>query len=161
MSGLVSCFKRMFASNPTNWSASGILGPTPAKWNPTGSQELATLGAGCFWGTEKYFANDFEKKHPGAVLGTSVGFMNPDPNAKPNPSYYSVCQGNTGHVEVLHMMFDNKVVSYEEVLKFFFMFHDPSTLDKQGNDSGSQYASAIFYHSKQQKQTAQKVKDKV
>ena len=105
-----------------------------------------TLGAGCYWGTEKFYANDFEKMYPGSILSTSVGFMNPNPEAVKNPSYELVCTGRTGHVEVVHLRFDPKKVSYKEIIQFFFTFHDPIWLDRQGNDSGSQYASAIFYH---------------
>jgi peptide-methionine (S)-S-oxide reductase len=68
---------------------------------------LSIFGAGCYWGTEKYFCTDFASKYPdGAILGTSVGFMSPDPNTEKNPSYYRVCSGKTGHVEVLHILYD-------------------------------------------------------
>ena len=88
---------------------------------------MATFGAGCFWGTEKYFARDFAKAHPGSILGTSVGFMNPDPRIKSCPSYEDVCDGTTGHVEVLNILFDSSKVTYEEMVRFFFTFHDPTT----------------------------------
>lgn len=87
---------------------------------------LATFGAGCFWGTEKFFAKDFAKSNPGCVLGTSVGFMNPRPNEYENPSYEEVCEGYTGHIEVVHILFDQSKVSFEELVKFFFTFHDPT-----------------------------------
>ena len=98
---------------------------------------MATLGAGCYWGTEKYFAKDFEENFPGSIIATSVGFMNPDKNAAPNPSYRDDCGGETGFVEVLHMKFDSKIASYEDVIKHFYTFHDPTTLHKQGNDKGT------------------------
>lgn len=67
---------------------------------------VACFGAGCFWGTEKFFAKDFAKKHPEAIIGTSVGFMNPDPKKCAYPSYEEVCEGNTGHVEVIFILYD-------------------------------------------------------
>ena len=75
--------------------------------------QLATFGAGCFWGTEKYYAKDFAKMFPESILGTSVGFMNPDSTAIENPSYEDVCEGTTGHVEVVHIIFDSTKGSYE------------------------------------------------
>jgi len=108
---------------------------------------LACFGAGCYWGTEKYFAKNFEKQFPGSILGTSVGFMNPDKNAPPNPEYEEVCDGTTGYVEVAYIMFDNTKATYEQVVRHFFTFHDPTTNERQGNDAGSQYTSAIFYYS--------------
>ena len=76
----------------------------PSEWkhDPDENRALATFGAGCYWGTEKFFCTDFAKKYPqGAIIGTSVGFMSPNPNAMKNPSYRQVCSGQTGHVEVL------------------------------------------------------------
>jgi len=103
----------------------------PEKWKPEGNMQLATFGAGCYWGTEKYFANDFAKMYPeGAIKGTSVGFMSPDPKAMKNPNYMQVCSGATGHVEVLHILYDSSFVKYEDMVKFFFTFHDPTTLNK-------------------------------
>mmetsp|Transcript_12882 Transcript_12882/g.21793 ORF Transcript_12882/g.21793 Transcript_12882/m.21793 type:complete len:201 (+) Transcript_12882:269-871(+) len=81
----------------------------PKKWKngPQGQEQLATFGAGCYWGTEKFFATDFEERFPGAILGTSVGFMSPNPNAMKEPSYNEVCTGVTSHVEVAHIKFDS------------------------------------------------------
>ena len=119
----------------------------PEKWKPEGNQRLATFGAGCYWGTEKFFATDFAAMYPeGAILGTSVGFMSPNPKAMKNPSYSQVCSGSSGHVEVLHILYDSSLVSYEDMVKFFYTFHDPTTLNRQGNDRGTQYASIIFTH---------------
>ena len=92
-------------------------------------------------------------------MGHSVGFMSPNENAPANPSYREVCGGKTTHVEVVHIRFDNRIVSYEQLVKFLFTFHDPTTLDRQGNDKGDRYGSVIFYHSEAQKQTALKVCD--
>lgn len=130
--------------------------------DPEKNQELATFGAGCYWGTEKFYATTFAEKFPGAILGTAVGFMNPDPNAPPNPTYERVCMtGTTGYVEVAHVLFDSSKVDYEELVKFFYTFHDPTTMNRQGNDSGTQYASVIFAHSPQQKAVATKVSENV
>ena len=122
-----------------------------------GNLELATFGAGCFWGTEKYYARDFESENPGSILGTSVGYMNENPNARPNPSYEEVCDGMTGYVEVVHVLFDSDKADFRKLCKFLFQFHDPTTLNRQGNDTGSQYKSAIFYHSEEQKKVAEEV----
>ena len=91
---------------------------------------MATLGADGSGGTEKYFAKDFCKEFPGSILGTSVGFMSPDPNASQEPSYEEVCEGTTGFVEVLHMLFDSDKASFEEVCKYFFTFHDPTNNER-------------------------------
>ena len=90
-------------------------------------EELATFGAGCYWGTEKYIVNVLGAKYPGAILGNSVGFMSPDTDAPEHPTYRQVCSKTTSHVEVLHFRFDNRVISYEELVRFFFTFHDPTT----------------------------------
>lgn len=89
--------------------------------------ELACFGGGCFWGTEKYFAKNFEKKFPGSILGTSVGFMNPDPDMPANPQYEEVCEGTTGYIEVAYLLFDKSKAPFEELVRFFFTFHDPTT----------------------------------
>ena len=96
----------------------------------------ATLGAGCYWGTEKFLINDFNKKFPGSIDNGAVGFMG---GAKKYPTYREVCSGKTGHVEVYDMEYDGKESTYENMLRFFFSFHDPTTIDRQGNDRGSQY----------------------
>ena len=100
-------------------------------------EELATFGAGCYWGTERYMVNKLGEQYKGAVLGNAVGFMSPNKEAVANPKYRDVCSGTTGHVVVLQVRFDNTVISFEELAKFFFTFHDPTTLNKQGNDSGT------------------------
>ena len=72
--------------------------------------------------------------------------MSPNKDAVANPAYKEVCRGKTTHVEVLHLKFDNRKISFEELVKFFYSFHDPTTQDRQGNDTGTQYASTVFYH---------------
>jgi peptide-methionine (S)-S-oxide reductase len=121
------------------------------------------LGAGCYWGTEKFIVKDFQSRlHPGCIANAKVGFMSPDPNAMKNPSYRQVCSGSTGHVEVLNIELTPEASStpqvLEDLIKFFFTFHDPTTLNRQGNDAGTQYASMIFCTSPEQKAIAERVK---
>lgn len=122
------------------------------------SKTLA-IGAGCYWGTEKYVVKDFQKKFPGSIEDASVGFMSPNDNAKSNPSYREVCTGTTGHVEVLNVVLKDPDAHFEELVKFFFMFHDPTTKNRQGNDVGTQYASVLFCSDNQQIAVATKVKE--
>ncbi len=110
--------------------------------------EVATLAGGCFWCLEAVF--DELKGVESVESGYSGGHM-------PNPSYAQVCEDNTGHAEVVRITFDPQVVSYHDLLKVFFSIHDPTTLNRQGNDVGTQYRSAIFYHSPEQKATAEQV----
>lgn len=110
--------------------------------------EKATLGGGCFWCTEAVY---LELKGVTDVKpGYSGGHVE-------NPTYKQVCDETTGHAEVVQVTFDPDVVSYAEILEVFFMTHDPTTLNRQGNDVGTQYRSAIFYHSEEQKETAENV----
>eukprot|EP00545_Synedropsis_sp_CCMP1620_P010008 CAMPEP_0119013650 /NCGR_PEP_ID=MMETSP1176-20130426/8685_1 /TAXON_ID=265551 /ORGANISM="Synedropsis recta cf, Strain CCMP1620" /LENGTH=186 /DNA_ID=CAMNT_0006966755 /DNA_START=85 /DNA_END=645 /DNA_ORIENTATION=+ len=116
------------------------------------------LGAGCYWGTEKYVVNDFQKRFPDSIKTAAVGFMSPDPDAMKDPSYRQVCSGSTGHVEVLQVELNDPDKHFEELIKFFFMFHDPTTKDRQGNDAGTQYASWVFCSDDEQAKIANKVK---
>ena len=112
-------------------------------------RELATFGAGCFWCVEAVFRelNGVEKVTSGYAGGTV-----------PNPTYEQVCAGTTGHAEAIHVVFDPAVIRYEELLTIFWKTHDPTTLNRQGGDVGTQYRSAIFYHSEEQRQAAEKSK---
>lgn len=112
------------------------------------SQEIATLGGGCFWCLEAVF-DDLQ-----GVESVVSGYMGGHVN---NPTYRAVCTGSTGHAEVVQVTFDNEQVSFAEILDVFFAIHDPTTLNRQGNDVGTQYRSAIFYHSAEQKATAEQV----
>ena len=112
----------------------------------TACKEIATLAGGCFWCLEAVYD---EIK---GVLSVESGYMG---GRKPDPTYEQVCSGTTGHAEVVQITFDPAVVSYKELLEVFFVIHDPTTLDRQGNDVGTQYRSAIFYHSPEQKQVAE------
>jgi peptide methionine sulfoxide reductase msrA/msrB len=123
---------------------------TPAKPSPV--RETALLAGGCFWGMENIL-----RDIPG-VLDTEVGYSGGD---LAEPSYESVSSGRTGHAETVRVVFDPKVLSYEALLGYFFRMHDPTTLNRQENDVGTQYRSAIFYLSEQQRAVAQAVKERV
>ena len=111
--------------------------------------ENALFGAGCFWGVEEFF-----RKNKG-VIETKVGYSGGITN---NPSYEEVCLGNTNHVEVLLIKFDENIINYSKLLDLFWQCHDPTTLNRQGPDIGTQYRSVIFYYSNLQKETAEKSK---
>jgi peptide-methionine (S)-S-oxide reductase len=113
-----------------------------------GQKEVATLAGGCFWCLEAIFDN--LKGVEDVVSGYSGGTV-------PNPSYRQVCTGMTGHAEVVQVTFDPSVVTFSEILQVFFTIHDPTTLNRQGADAGTQYRSAIFYHTPQQKADAEQV----
>lgn len=113
------------------------------------SMETATLGSGCFWCTEAVFQQ--LKGVSSVVSGYSGGHID-------NPSYEQVSTGRTGHAEVCQIQFDPDQISYEALLEVFFDTHDPTTLNRQGNDIGTQYRSVIFYHSEKQRETAERVK---
>jgi len=110
--------------------------------------QIATLAGGCFWCLEAVY--DEIKGVHGVESGYAGGTM-------PNPSYREVCNGDTGHAEVVQVHFDPKVVSYRDLLNVFFAIHDPTSLNRQGADVGTQYRSAIFYHDNEQKITAEEL----
>jgi peptide-methionine (S)-S-oxide reductase len=112
---------------------------------PPPGRELATLAGGCFWCLEAVYD---ELK---GVEAVESGYMGGN---VPNPSYRQVCEGDTGHAEVVRITFDPGVVSYGDLLDVFFVIHDPTQLDRQGNDVGTQYRSAVFYHSPEQQRAA-------
>ena len=115
-------------------------------------KSVATFAGGCFWGVEEIL-----RKLPG-VVETTVGYTG---GTTKNPTYEQVKKGNTGHAETVQIIFNPEKTSYEELLNYFFRLHDPTTLNRQGNDRGAQYRSAIFYHNEEQKKIALKVKDEV
>ena len=114
--------------------------------------EKATFGAGCFWGVEETF-----RKLKG-VTSTSVGYAG---GRKENPSYEDVCTDETGHAEVVEVEFDPAQIGYEDLLNVFWLNHNPTTLNRQGPDVGTQYRSVIFYHSPEQKAAAEASKEKL
>jgi peptide-methionine (S)-S-oxide reductase len=112
------------------------------------TMEMATIGGGCFWCTEAVYQQliGVEK----VVSGYSGGRI-------PDPTYEQICEGNTGHAEVIRIQFDSTIVSYRDILEIFFTIHDPTTLNRQGNDVGTQYRSVIYTHSAEQMATAREV----
>lgn len=110
--------------------------------------ETATLGGGCFWCLEAVY------DQVNGVLRVESGYAG---GHVENPSYEQVCTGATGHAEVVQITFDPSIISFQEILEVFFDIHDPTTLNRQGADVGTQYRSAIFYHSEAQKQVARKI----
>ena len=112
------------------------------------TMEIATIGGGCFWCTEAVYQQliGVEKVESGYSGGRN-----------PDPTYEQICEGNTGHAEVIRINFDNTVVSYRDLLEIFFTIHDPTTLNRQGNDVGTQYRSVIYTHSAEQMTTAKEV----
>ena len=115
------------------------------------AKEIATLGGGCFWCLEAVY--DQLKGVTDVVSGYSGGHV-------VNPTYQQVCNKTTGHAEVIQVTFDNEEISFADILDIFFTTHDPTTLNRQGNDVGPQYRSAIFYHSDEQKRVAEeKIKE--
>ena len=116
------------------------------------NKESATFGAGCFWCVEAVFERlkGVEK----VISGYSGGTV-------PNPTYEEVCNGTTGHAEVCQIIYDPQKISYKELLEVFWSTHDPTTLNRQGNDMGTQYRSAIFYHNEEQKKLAEEYKRKL
>lgn len=114
--------------------------------------DKATFGSGCFWCTEAIFEklNGVESVISGYSGGTTV-----------NPTYKEVTTGKTGHAEVTQILYDSKIISFTELLEVFWQTHDPTTLNRQGNDIGTQYRSAIFYHNEEQKKLAEEYKNKL
>jgi methionine-S-sulfoxide reductase len=140
-------------STRMNTNAPSSAGATTnAKPSVTEKREVALLAGGCFWGMEEIL-----RKIPG-VIETEVGYTG---GQVPNPTYKLICTGITGHAEAVKITFDPAKLSYEEVLGYFFRMHDPTTLNRQHNDIGTQYRSAIFYTTDEQKAVAEKVKARV
>lgn len=114
--------------------------------------EKATFGAGCFWGVESAF------RQVKGVTDAAVGYMGGD---LPNPNYKEVCTDRTGHAEVVQLTYDPSVVSYEKLVEAFFKIHDPTQLNRQGPDYGTQYRTVIFFHTPEQEKAARAVKERL
>lgn len=110
--------------------------------------ETATLGGGCFWCTEAVFQQ---------VRGVTIVESGYSGGAAANPTYKDICTGRTGHAEVVRLTYDPAIISYREILEMFFTIHDPTTLNRQGGDSGTQYRSVIYFHTPEQKEIAKTV----
>jgi peptide-methionine (S)-S-oxide reductase len=120
--------------------------------NTMAELQKATFGSGCFWCTEAVFER-LNGVHS-VVSGYAGGTVD-------NPTYEEICNGNTGHAEVTQITYDGAVITYDELLEVFWKTHDPTTINKQGNDVGPQYRSVIFYHSEEQKNLAEKYKEEL
>jgi peptide-methionine (S)-S-oxide reductase len=120
--------------------------------NTAAAIDTATFGEGCFWCSEAIFT---QLK---GVISVTSGYSG---GQRENPTYEQVCSGATGHAEVIQVVYDPKQISYEDLLQAFWSSHDPTTLNRQGNDVGTQYRSVIFYHNPQQKELAEKYKEQI
>ena len=143
MTGLLSCAQN---ENPTNNMSNSLATSVTGYVQKT---DTATFGTGCFWCTEAIF------QQLEGVLKVTSGYSG---GVTPNPTYKEVCTGTTGHAECVQIIYDPEKISFDELLEVFWQTHDPTTLNRQGNDIGTQYRSAIFYHNKEQKEKAEKYK---
>ncbi len=136
----------------TSTSLSKNNGSTPASSTPLTATDTATFGTGCFWCTEAIFQQleGVEKVTSGYSGGTV-----------PNPTYEQVCSKTTGHAECLNIMYDPKKISFDELLEVFWQTHDPTTLNRQGGDVGTQYRSVVFYHNEEQRTKTTKYKSEL
>ncbi|EWC43593.1 hypothetical protein DRE_01480 [Drechslerella stenobrocha 248] len=148
MSSFLNRITRHLASN--NGLGVTSEGGGSASSIPANAQK-ATVAAGCFWGVEHIYRKHFKGK---GLIDARVGYTGGD---KKNANYAQVCGGGTGHAEALQVIFDPAQVSYRTLIEFFYRIHDPTTLNRQGADGGTQYRSAIFYHNNEQKEIAEDV----
>lgn len=141
---LLSCAIR---ENSSKYMTSSLT--APATGETARKTDTATFGTGCFWCTEAIF------QQLDGVLKVSSGYSG---GHVKNPTYKEVCEGTTGHAECVEIVYDPEKITYDELLEVFWQTHDPTTLNRQGNDVGTQYRSAIFYHNAEQKAKAEKYK---
>ncbi|KAJ9662791.1 Peptide methionine sulfoxide reductase [Neophaeococcomyces mojaviensis] len=149
-----SFISRLVRPFTTSMSRPLVPDSLAAKNFPAGT-ERAIFAGGCFWGLEELYRKDWEGK---GLLDCRVGYTGGQTEA---PDYRSVCSGRTGHAESLLIAFDPQKVSYRQLCEYFFKMHDPTTMNRQGADTGTQYRSAIFYENEQQKEIAEKIKEQV
>ncbi|KAL4268261.1 MsrA Met sulfoxide reductase family protein [Pleurotus pulmonarius] len=128
--------------------------------NANAASETATFAAGCFWGVEHIFLKHYPPSQNKGILKTSVGYTGGNPLVK-NPDYKTVCTGATDHAEAVKIEFDPSKVTYAQLVEFFYRTHDPTTENRQGGDTGTQYRSAIYTHSPEQAEIAQRVTTEV
>ncbi|OIW23819.1 peptide methionine sulfoxide [Coniochaeta ligniaria NRRL 30616] len=150
----VSRLLRPFTSSTQMGVSAGASGAAAAASIPEGA-EKATIAAGCFWGVEHLYRKHFGGK---GLYDARVGYIGGD---TASPSYRSVCSGTTGHAEATQLVYDPSKITYTQLLEFFYRMHDPTTLNQQGPDRGSQYRSGIFYHDAEQERIAREVTKKV
>ena len=142
MLSIIACAQKQ--NNSINADSNTIMNTT--------NIDTTTLGAGCFWCIEAVF------QQLNGVISVTSGYAG---GHVENPSYKEVCTGTTGHAEVAQIVYDTTKISFDELLAVFWQTHDPTTLNKQGNDEGTQYRSAIFYHNQKQKEKAEKYKNEL
>jgi peptide-methionine (S)-S-oxide reductase len=152
MPGFLSRFMRPFSSA----MSSSYQPDAMAAMNYPPNTQRATFGAGCFWGVEELYRHHFGNGK--GLLDCRVGYTGGETKA---PSYSAVCSGRTGHAESLLILFDPEKLSYRQLVEFFFKMHDPTTLNRQGADTGTQYRSAVFANNEEQLKIAQDIKEKV
>ncbi|KAJ5232215.1 hypothetical protein N7468_005171 [Penicillium chermesinum] len=150
---ITSTFSRFF--RPFSTSAPVRSFPQETQSRNMSNTEQATLAAGCFWGVEHLYRKHFGGK---GLLDAKVGYCG---GKTSSPTYRAVCSGNTGHAESLRVTFDPSLVSYRQLLEFFYRMHDASTPNRQGPDVGTQYRSAIFTHGPEQQKIAEEITKKV
>lgn len=149
LAGIIFCFSLILS---VRHPATAMNGIRTQHEKTSGNLEIATFGAGCFWCVEEIFQQLKGVKK--VVSGYSGGHVK-------DPTYERVCRGKTGHAEVVQIMYDPDIISYEELLEVFWQTHDPTTPNRQGNDIGPQYRSVIFYHDDKQKELAEYYKEKL
>jgi peptide-methionine (S)-S-oxide reductase len=151
--GFFMSLMALFAcGNAGEYSVDVVLSQTNEETMMKEGMDTATFGAGCFWCIEAVFQD--LKGVESVTSGYAGGFVK-------NPSYKEVCTGRTGHAEVAQIVYDPQVISYDELLEVFWKTHDPTTLNRQGNDVGTQYRSSVFYHNEDQKEKAAYYKSKL